>query len=156
MSTTHTITPAAVYLRQPNKWTCGPVALKMALALQQVDRALEELIAALGTTEQAGTPHAHLIRFAQENGFEYQAGGNTSIGQVRRWREDGYAVVVAYYDIVERCGHFAVVDTVTDKRIHLLDPWFGPEHSYSIGHFYRRWHDSEGYRRWALAIRRPR
>lgn len=147
------ITPAAVYIRQPNQWTCGPVALKMALALQQIDHTLEELVLALKTTEQEGTSHGSLVRFAQQHAFEHEAGGDTSLRRVRQWLKEGYTVVVAYFDTAEQFGHFAVITAVTDRRVHLLDPWFGPEHSYSISHFYKIWHDTEGYRRWAMAIR---
>lgn len=140
-------------IRQPDNTTCGPAALKLALAILGKRQSLESLIE-LCKTNRNGTSTRHMIAAVNKLGLptlviEYatlhhlQSALRYPPNQVR-------AVLVSYlYDLDEKdrphpdSGHWAVVSSYSARqsRIVLLDSSTGKKKSYPWVEFRDRWMD---------------
>jgi predicted double-glycine peptidase len=64
---------------------------------------------------------------------------------------------VNYFIPEEKCDHYSVLRKIDSKNISLFDPWFGPEHKYSLREFKKIWHSDfnfEKEKRWFIAIKK--
>ncbi len=140
-------------LLQPDDTTCGPAALKMALAILGKRKSLASLIDLCKTTRN-GTSTRHLVDAINKLGFavlviEY-ATLNHLQSALRYPRTKPRAVLVSYlYDLDEwdkphpDSGHWAAVSSYSGRnsRIVLLDSASGRKKSYRWMEFRYRWMD---------------
>jgi ABC-type bacteriocin/lantibiotic exporter with double-glycine peptidase domain len=146
-------------IQQPDDTTCGPAALKHALAIFGKRKSLPALMTLAGTNRN-GTSTKNMIRAANKLGFsvlvvEYatlahlQSALKYSSNQIR-------AVLVSYlYDLDEKShphpdsGHWAVVSAYrpSQNRIVLLDSASAQKKSYAWPDFRERWMDFDLKRR---------
>ncbi|MDP3900634.1 MAG: cysteine peptidase family C39 domain-containing protein [bacterium] len=145
----------AGHTHQNNHWNCGPAALNIALGRQGWrTHFIDDLARVLNTTPEYGTKNRRMVAYVRRLLVDYEVVSPTSLHDLRRWLAGGYSVIVLYYDVYDRCGHFSVITNISKGRVALDDPWFGKGHSYSLNYFYKIWRDSENNRRWSLAFRR--
>ncbi len=146
-------------IQQPDDTTCGPTALKHALAIFGQRKSLIFLMELCGTNRN-GTSTKNMIKAANKLGFsvlvvEYatlshlQSALKYSPNQIR-------AVLVSYlYDLDEKLhphpdsGHWAVVSAYrpSQNRIVLLDSASAQKKSYAWSDFRSRWMDFDLKRR---------
>lgn len=146
-------------IQQPDDRTCGPAALKHALAIFGKRKSLEYLME-LCNTNRNGTSTKRMIRAANKLGFsvlvvEYatlhhlQSALKYTSGQHR-------AVLVSYlYDLNEQdrphmdSGHWAAVSSysASKSRVVLFDSSSGRKKSYGWANFRTRWRDYDLKRR---------
>ncbi|MBI3577248.1 hypothetical protein HY086_04385 [Candidatus Gottesmanbacteria bacterium] len=138
---------------QPDDTTCGPAALKAALAMLGKRKSLASLINLCKTTRN-GTSTRHLVAAINKLGFavlvvEY-ATLNHLQSALRYRRNKPRAVLVSYlYDLDEwdephpDSGHWAAVSSYSarNSRIVLLDSASGGKKSYQWMEFRYRWMD---------------
>lgn len=140
-------------IQQPDNTTCGPAALKHALAVFGKRKSLEYLMDLCGTNRN-GTSTKNMIRAANKLGFsvlvvEYatlrhlQSALKYNPNQLR-------AVLVSYlYDLDEKdrphaeSGHWAAVSSysASKSRIVLFDSSSAQKKSYDWADFRARWMD---------------
>jgi ABC-type bacteriocin/lantibiotic exporter with double-glycine peptidase domain len=140
-------------IQQPNDTTCGPAALKHALAIFGRRKSLDSLMT-LAATNRNGTSTKNMIRAAGKLGFSVlvvqyatlhhlQSSLKYNPNQLR-------AVLVSYlYDLDEKnrphpeSGHWAVVSSyrAAKSRIVLLDSASAGKKSYIWSDFRARWMD---------------
>ena len=146
-------------IQQPDDTTCGPTALKHALAMFGKRKSLEYLMELCGTNRN-GTSTKNMIRAANKLGFsvlvvEYatlhhlQSALKYNPNQLR-------AVLVSYlYDLDDKdrphpeSGHWAAVSSysASKSRIVLLDSSSAQKKSYDWADFRLRWMDYDLKRR---------
>ncbi len=140
-------------IQQPDSTTCGPAALKHALAVLGKRKSLDYLIE-LCKTNRNGTSTKHLISAINKLGFSVLAVEFATLhhlqGSLRYPPNAPRAVMVSYlYDLDHKArphpdsGHWAVVSSYSARqsRIVLLDSSTGKKKSYSWLQFRDRWRD---------------
>ncbi|MBL8920483.1 MAG: C39 family peptidase [Myxococcaceae bacterium] len=119
----------AIYLQQPNGWTCGPTSLAMALAASGVRPAngdtIWELVDALGARAGVGTPGgvSLIADVARRFGVNAEANGSTDPADVRAALERGHGVVVNGH-LGGVSGHFLYLSGLDENGDYIVcDPW---------------------------------
>lgn len=140
------------YCRQINDWSCGPAAMQMVLHDLSIKLSQQQLIVKMGSNSRRGTAHVAFSKLAKKLGLNYSVWNSTNIAQLKAVLEQGYRVITCYYLKSESIGHYAVIRRITNKRIFLLDPWCGSNHSYSINYFKRIWYDGKGLKGWCIGL----
>lgn len=140
-------------IQQPDSTTCGPAALKHALAILGKRKSLEYLID-LCKTNRNGTSTRNMIAAANKLGFSVLAVEFATLhhlqSALRYPPNQVRAVLVSYlYDLDYKdrphpdSGHWAVISSYSARksRIVLLDSSTGKKKSYSWVAFRDRWRD---------------
>lgn len=146
-------------IRQPDENSCGPAALKMALAILGKRTSVTRLIE-LCQTNRNGTTTNNMLRAIRKLGFPAIVLEKTTLRHVlsalRSTAIKKRAVIVSYLygtDDFNRpapdSGHWAVVSSFRPAtgRIVLLDSYTGQKISYPWIEFRRRWIDDTVKRR---------
>ncbi len=154
MGRTH-VTP----IQQPDDTTCGPSALKSALAILGKRKSLATLIE-LCKTNRNGTSTKNMIAAINKLGFPVLVVEYATLHHLQsalRYSPNApRAVLVSYlYDLDEKdaphpeSGHWAVVTSYSarNSRIILLDSATGKKKSYPWKEFRDRWMDYDLKRR---------
>ena len=147
------------YYKQEKVWTCGAAVLRMALASFGIYKNEKQVVQLLGTNNKIGTANRNFPRFAEKNKFTYAVGRNSSFADLQLFLRNGYRVIVCYYSLKEKSGHFAVVKKINSQRIFLLDPSTGENISYLLANFYSLWGKidlrlRDGQKRWFFALKK--
>ncbi len=141
------------FYRQQTEWTCGVACVRMVLASQGIKKSEKELAKLLKTNKnKLGTLHREIARFFEDLKLNYVVMRNSSISDLKHFQKQKYCIIVGYFLLEHNCGHYAVVKKIGGK-IHLIDPWYGPKHSYSIKEFKKIWYDGEGEKQWFVAVK---
>jgi len=142
------------FYRQQTDWTCGAACVRMAIASLGIRKSENELAKLLKTNKnKSGTLHREIARFFDGLKLNYVVSRNASVSDLKRFQKQNYCIIVGYFLVEHNCGHYAVVKKIGAK-IHLLDPWYGPNHSYSTKEFKKVWYDGEGEKRWFVGIKK--
>lgn len=140
-------------IQQPDDTTCGPSALKIALSILGLKKALSTLID-LCKTNSNGTSTKNLIHAINTLGFSVLAVEYSTLAHLQsalKYTPNNHrAVMVSYlYDLDEReqphpdSGHWATVSSYlpSKNKIVLLDSASGKRKSYNWQDFRERWYD---------------
>lgn len=118
----------ALYLQQPNGWSCGPTSLAMALAATGVRPASQdtvwEMVGALGARAGVGTPGgvSLIADVARQQGVNAEANGSREPGDVRAALERGHGAVVN--GDLGGGGHFIYLSGLDEAGNYIVcDPW---------------------------------
>ena len=146
-------------IQQPTDTTCGPTALKHALAIFGRRKSLTSLMELCGTNRN-GTSTKNMIRAANKLGFSVLVTEYATLAHLQsalKYKPNQTrAVLVSYlYDLDERdrphpdSGHWAVVSSyrASQSRIVLLDSASAQKKSYAWTDFRSRWMDFDLKRR---------
>ncbi|HEY9898791.1 MAG TPA: LysM peptidoglycan-binding domain-containing protein [Pantanalinema sp.] len=119
----------AIYIQQPNGWSCAPTSLTMAMAAFGVRPAnnatINEAIRLTGANADVGLPgNASLVASAARRvGLQAQFVSDSSAGSVRAALNRGHGVVLNG-SISGQGGHFIYVAGIqSDGRFIICDPW---------------------------------
>ena len=142
------------FYRQQTDWTCGAACVRMVLASVGIKKSEQVLAKLLKTKEnKTGTLHREIARFFEGLKLNYVVQRNASTSDLKRLQKQNYRIIVGYFLTEHNCGHYAVVKKI-DNKIHLLDPWYGPKHYYSVKEFSKIWYDGEGEKCWFVGIKK--
>ncbi len=146
-------------VKQPDEDSCGPTALKMALAILGKRTSVAKMID-LCQTNSSGTTTKNMIRAIKKLGLPALIVEKTTLNHLlsalKKSRIQKRAVLVSYlYDTDDddnpkpNSGHWAVVSSYkpSTSRIVLLDSYTGQKTSYDWSDFRRRWVDKNLRRR---------
>jgi len=118
----------AIYLQQPNGWSCGPTSLSMALAASGVRGADQgtvwEMVDALGARAGVGTPGgvALIADVARRMGVNAEANGSRDAADMRAALERGHGIVVN--GDIGGGGHFIYIAGLDMAGNFIVcDPW---------------------------------
>jgi hypothetical protein len=119
----------AIYLQQPNGWSCGPTSLAMAMAAMGVRPANQdtvwEMVDALGARQGVGTPGgvSLVADVARRFGVNAEANGSTDPADVRAALERGHGVIVNG-QLGHSSGHFLYLSGLDEHGDYIVcDPW---------------------------------
>lgn len=144
------------YHRQQKDYTCGPACMKMVLSEMGRNISEKTLEKELKTSPKSGTGIRAFCRLARKMGMKAFSKKNSSIREMKSLLKDNF-IIVCYYYKPEKTGHYAIVKRFSAEKIYLIDPWCGPNCSYSIEKFRKIWHSTPKavmYKRWICAISR--
>jgi|SRR3989344_3607752 len=142
------------YYKQERTWTCGAASMRMALSTLGIKKSEKQLIRLLGLGKGAYTRNNAFPKLAEKYKLNYIVQRNSTLEDMKKLREQGYVIIVAYFYRPHNVGHFAVLRHIGEKTVDLLDPWVGPEHRYSINTFKKIWRSGfEKDKRWFIAIK---
>lgn len=146
-------------IRQPDEDSCGPVSLKMALALLG-RRASVARLRDLCQTNKNGTTTNNMIRAIRRLGLPSLIVEKTTLthllSALKTRPQSRRAIIVSYLYALDELnqpkpdsGHWAVVSSFrrSSGRIVLLDSYTGQKISYPWTEFRRRWIDETLKRR---------
>ncbi len=138
------------YFKQSADWTCGPACMHMVLASFGIRKSEKALARLMHSNKRIGTKNYEFPALCEKLKLSYVVRRNGSIGEIKEFLP-WCKVIVCYWLPDEKTGHYAVVKKI-GKRIHLIDPWLGSNHSLSIAYFSKHWYGKED-RRWFIAIK---
>lgn len=145
------------YHRQETKDTCGPACMRMALGMLGIKKSEKSLAKLLKTDNIHGTLNRNFPPVAKKYKLRCKSAGGASLKDIRNLMEQGYVVIVCYFIRREREYHYAVMRKIGARHIYLHDPWFGPRHGYTTGHFMKIWKGNRSLKeadRWFFAAKK--
>lgn|SRR3989338_6130972 len=137
---------------QQTDYSCGSACMRMLLAAKGIKKSEPQLIRQLKTSKRSGTWAHRFPQVAERYRLTYLAARKGTIKELKELCKKGYRILICYYIKEEKTGHYALVKTITSKRITLLDPWFGPSQSFTIKEFTKIWKNDEE-KQWFFAIK---
>lgn len=126
-------------------FTCGAAALRMAIhALTGIDFTEAFVVEMLGTLPDIGTP----LKLFEENfekiskkihektnlNFEWVVNQHGTFDQLKEFLLNKYIVILNHKKL-SGGSHWAVLESINDHQIKLVDPEFGPEKIYTLDQF---------------------
>ena len=143
------------FYKQETKYTCGPASMRMVLQEFGIKKTEVQLTRAMKCTKRWGTKHKSFPPIAEQYHLNYLVKRNGSIDNLREFRKRGYDIIVCYFHLKARTGHYAVIKKIEGDHIHLYDPDYGHDRKLSVTFFGRIW-KCPGERGWFIAIKKPR
>jgi ABC-type bacteriocin/lantibiotic exporter with double-glycine peptidase domain len=145
---------------QHNDYYCGPAVLQMVGAAFDKHLTQHEAAQLAQTTAETGTSTKNLLRALEHIGLTVRAGDNQSIADIKAAQAAGDLAIVCFTERSYDWGHYAVVDTVTDTHVSLIDPAeTQEEHTpFTIQEFEERWKDPlfTHTDHWAAFVSKPK
>ena len=139
---------------QQTEWTCGAACVRMVFAFFGIKKSENAWVRELKTKrDKSGTLHKNIVVVAEKYKRTYIVARNARIADLRSVIKQGYLVIVGYWLVEHNCAHYAVVRKIDGKKVHLLDPWYGPRQAYSPAAFKKVWRDGEGEKGWFVGIK---
>jgi ABC-type bacteriocin/lantibiotic exporter with double-glycine peptidase domain len=138
------------YYRQKKEWWCGPAVIQMTLAAHNIKLAQSIIARKIKTTRTNGTKNKNLAILFKQFKLSYKTfkGQEALIKSLKRKE----IVIINYYHTKDQVGHFAIVKHIKNKRIVLLDPSEGPNHTMSFKEFLSNWYGLDGDKKWGISI----
>lgn len=143
------------YLKQEAEHTCGPACMRMALATLKIKKSEKELARELKTSKKTGTEEENFSKVVLGYKLKFFEKNKSSIKELKKFLEKGYIIIVEYYHAKEKEEHYAIVKKINSKTIYLIDPWEGPNKSFSLRYFKIVWSArNKKKKRWFFAIKK--
>ncbi len=139
--------------KQTYDYDCGAQALQTVMHYYGEDVRGDELIAALGTSTDEGTPPEAMIRVAKQYGFEVKHGTQWSLNTVKQYVDAGTPVIVLLQAWADRYmtlddwrrdwddGHYAIIIGLNKDVLLFEDPATVRRTWLREREFLARWHD---------------
>ncbi len=140
--------------KQAYDYDCGAQALQNVMNYYGVEVDSDELMQALGTSEE-GTPPQSMIAVAQSHGFEVKSGTQWSLNSVKQYVDEGTPVIVLLQAWADRYmtlddwrrdwddGHYAIVIGLNKDVLLFEDPATIRRTWLREREFLARWHDMD-------------
>lgn len=131
--------------------------MRMALAALGIMKTEKQVAKLLSTNKIRGTWHKRFPIVAEEFKLSHVSMRNAGIKELKRYQNKGFIIIVCYYYPPEKVDHYSVLKKIDSNYIHFYDPFFGPEHKYSISHFLKIWKSDPRYdneKRWFFAVKK--
>ena len=134
---------ALKYYSQYKDYSCGPISLMMIFEHLGIHYTREKMIDLCHAMPKIGTSNEHIIDEIQNEGLKFQEKKKGDIKDIIRSLENGYPVLVNYFNPLFQCGHYSVVNGYNkqEKIVILADPANGKDFTLSWEEFSRLWHN---------------
>lgn len=145
------------YFKQGVDWTCGAASMRMVLASFGIRKSEKEIVGMLGTNKTRGTKNKAFSALAEKLKLSYAVKRNSSLVDLKFFLGRGYKIIICYFILEEKTGHYAVVSKISRDKIHLLDPIYGEEHTLSLKEFVKIWKNNPKYdneKGWFIGIKK--
>lgn len=143
------------HFKQKYYWTCGPAVMKMVLAHCKIKKSEESLARLMKTNKKHGTDHRQFPLVAEKYRLEYLIGRkNSTIKELKEVIKNGYKIIICYYLKKRGDGHYAVIKSIENGKINLIDPSYGPRHKFSVKYFKKIWFGNKTHKGWYIGIRK--
>jgi predicted double-glycine peptidase len=138
--------------RQTFDFDCGAKALQTVMAYYGVEAREDELMKAIGTGRE-GTPVSGMIAVAERHGFHVEAKDRWTLGQIKRFIDQGDPVIVLLQAWADRYmsiddwrndyedGHYAIMIGYAKGVLLFEDPASFRRTWLREREFLARWHD---------------
>lgn len=146
------------FYKQETKYTCGSASMRMALESVGIKKSEKQIEKLLGTNKIRGTWHKDFSRLAEKYRLNHFTKRNSSIEDLKEYQKKGFTIIICYFYPPEKVDHYSVFKKIDDKNIYFWDPWFGPEHKYSLDYFKKIWKSDPKYdneKCWFFAVKKP-
>lgn len=148
------------YYKQETTHTCGPASLRMVLEHFGIKESETEIANFTKSKPHQGIWFKDFYKLVRKSKLNHISGSG-SIPEIRKLIESGYQIIVCYIDAKDKShgflmDHYSVVRKIDRKYIYFFDPWYGPNHRYSINHFRKIWKSRDRpdkVDRWFIAIK---
>jgi len=140
---------------QTKSYSCGPVSLKMVFKYLGKNFSRKRLIRLSKANEKTGTTHKNLLKTARKLGFKTKSRSNAKISDIMNYIEKSIPVIVNYYEIKEKIGHYSVISGYDKKNkiLYLDDPTHGRAYTFSFNRFLKTWHNhNKTSNRWLMVV----
>jgi predicted double-glycine peptidase len=157
--------------KQKTDYTCGPAVLRMAIASLGVRKSEKYLSRICRTTAKNGTSNFGLKHALRKLGFSYVSEYRSTYSTLRSFLKKGIVIVDWMPQIIfpthpdfvkskefdpKTDSHYAIVLSLGDSFVTLLDPIFGANFRISKKKFAKSWRDVRSHKiRWALSVLKP-
>ncbi len=143
-----------IYHKQEQERSCWPACIKMILWKLGTNVSEDFLIKKLKTNHKLGTSTKNIINFLKKEWINFTYFVNWSIKKMDEYLEN-HLILIRYYLPKEKIDHYAIYMWIKDNRIHLWDPRYGKNHTYSCNYFNKhRKSTREGYEKWFIAVKK--
>lgn len=145
------------YYKQETKYTCGAAAMRMILECLGIKKTEKQIVKLLGTNQVRGTWNKDFPILVEKYKLNYTVRRKASIKDMKSCLKQGYYIIVCYFYPPEKVDHYSVVKKIDTKNIYFWDPWFGPNHSYSLKKFKTIWKCDKRFdneKRWLFAVKK--
>jgi ABC-type bacteriocin/lantibiotic exporter with double-glycine peptidase domain len=132
-----------MHRRQRTDYYCGPAVLQMVGIAFDKNITQREAAQLAQTTAETGTSAHNLVRALELMGLRVRAGNHQSIAAITEAQAAGEIAIVCFTERSHDWGHYAVVDTISDTHINLIDPAEShKDHTpFTLQEFEARWQD---------------
>lgn len=145
-----------IYHKQKKEWSCWPACVKMILNKLWNDVTEDFLIKALESNHNIWTKNKNIISFFKEKWIKFIYKTNGSIEEMDKYLE-WYIILIRYHLPKTKEDHYALYIGIKHNRIHLWDPWYGKNHTYSIDYFNKhRRSNWEGFEKGFIAVKKTK
>lgn len=145
--------PGMAWFAQETDHTCGPAALRSALAALGRPVPDEAWLSGHLGTDAEGTRPWRMREGCPALGLEAACHVGLDLADLRRALDAGRVPVVLCTMPDEDVDHYAVVHQATRREVVLADPWRGARHRIAAGAFTADWRSWDGaLARWALLL----
>ena len=142
------------FFKQQTDYTCGAACMRMILASFGIKKSETALKKLMGSSSRSGTWNKQFPILAESLKMGYAVRRNAKPSDIRRMLKDEFKLVINFFDPKEQVGHYAIAKSATSSRIYLIDPWHGPNESYSWKEFLPLWKSSlDKDTRWVFGIK---
>ena len=143
--------------KQETKYTCGAAAMRMVLEFCGIKKSEKQVVKLLGTNKVRGTWLKDFPRLAEKYKLKYVVKSNSTTNDLKKLQRQGYIILICYYHPPQKVDHYSVLRKIDSENIYFWDPWYGPEHKYTLRYFRRIWKSDPKYEKekaWFIAMER--
>jgi ABC-type bacteriocin/lantibiotic exporter with double-glycine peptidase domain len=138
------------YHKQKKEWWCGPAVVQMVLAAHDIQVSQPRIARIMKTTQARGTPNKNMtLPFRRYELSTRIFKGKEALMKSLKRKE---IIIVNYYHLKDQVGHFAIVKHIKNKRMTLVDPSEGPNHTMLLKEFLDNWYGSDKDKKWGMSI----
>lgn len=143
-----------IYYKQKEERSCWPACIKMILGKLGKNVSEDFLIKKLKTSHKIGTSTKNIIKFLKKENIDFTYCINWSIKKMNNYLEN-HIILIRYHLPKEKTDHYALYVWPKNWRVHLWDPWYGKNHTYSVDYFNKhRKSTREWYEKGFIAIKK--
>jgi len=143
-----------IYYKQEENRSCGPACVRMVFSKLGKDITEDFLIKKLKSNHKIWTKTKNIIRFFRKKRLDFFCKTNWSIKAMNHFL-DTHIILIRYNLPKNEEDHYALFVWLKHDRIHLWDPWYGKNHTYSINYFNKHRKSTwEWYEKWFIAIKK--
>lgn len=143
-------------LRQRTQYTCMSACMCMGLRALGIECTEDEVNKVMGARPMKGAAWEHALACGQHYGVRCTLTAPATVGQLKRWTDDGCPVMIAWNPEGRPWSHASLVFDVTDDGVVVIADPNIPDPEETVrempkGEFYRKW-----YEEWPnYLVRRP-
>ncbi|MDP1696167.1 MAG: cysteine peptidase family C39 domain-containing protein [archaeon] len=145
------------YHKQETNFTCSAACMRMILASFGIKKSEKSLAKLLKTNRIRGALHKDFPTVLENYKLNYIVKRNASFDDIKQLHKEEYKIILSYYAFNGKIPHSAILKNINSRFIYLIDPWFGPNHKYSLKKFKKLWVSDKRFekeKRWLMAVKK--